>query len=84
MAIILIDTCVVTDLAVTLLFCLLYFDITKINYCMNKIKTMFIKSTFYLILFMPLQAIAWDDVRVLAILIQRKYWLKYWGALYNS
>jgi hypothetical protein len=51
---------------------------------MNKIKTMFIKSTFYLILFMPLQAIAWDDVRVLAILIQRKYWLKYWGALYNS
>ncbi|SHE21183.1 hypothetical protein BPUTEOMOX_2023 [methanotrophic endosymbiont of Bathymodiolus puteoserpentis (Logatchev)] len=40
---------------------------------------MFIKSTFYLILFMPLQAIAWDDARVLAILIQRKYWLKYWG-----
>lgn len=29
---------------------------------------MFIKSTFYLTLFIPLQAIAWDDARVLAFI----------------
>jgi hypothetical protein len=46
----------------------LYFVITKLHFCINKKAIMFLKAIFTAVLFMPLQALAWDDAQVLAFI----------------